>query len=104
MKRAARIGDAWLIVNATALGATDAADADLPRRAARNTAGPPIEFPIARECYVGEQPRHRAWTNAAAPLEYKYNAYAAWGMEAQQREARSRSSPATVSSSATRCR
>jgi len=40
----------------------------------------PVEFPITVECYVGE--RHAtAHEECREPLEYKYSAYAAWGME-----------------------
>jgi alkanesulfonate monooxygenase SsuD/methylene tetrahydromethanopterin reductase-like flavin-dependent oxidoreductase (luciferase family) len=79
VQRAAQIGDAWLIANATTLGATEplmkvyrAALQDAGRRAE--------EFPIARECYVGASHR-TAMDECRAALEYKYNSYAAWGME-----------------------
>jgi alkanesulfonate monooxygenase SsuD/methylene tetrahydromethanopterin reductase-like flavin-dependent oxidoreductase (luciferase family) len=40
----------------------------------------PLEYPITVECYVGE--RHAtAHEECRAPLEYKYNAYAAWGLD-----------------------
>ncbi|MBS0559251.1 MAG: LLM class flavin-dependent oxidoreductase [Proteobacteria bacterium] len=79
VKRAARIGDAWLIANATTLGAT------LPlMRVYRETLaelGKTVtEFPIARECYVGSS-NATAFEECRAALEYKYNSYAAWGME-----------------------
>jgi alkanesulfonate monooxygenase SsuD/methylene tetrahydromethanopterin reductase-like flavin-dependent oxidoreductase (luciferase family) len=79
VKRAARIGDAWLIANATTLGATE----PLMRtyREALQAAGKQVsEFPIARECYVGESHR-TAMEECRAALEYKYASYAAWGME-----------------------
>ncbi len=79
VKRAARIGDAWLIANATTLGATE----PLMRiyREALQAAGRQVnEFPIARECYVGESHR-TAMQECRAALEYKYASYAAWGME-----------------------
>ena len=40
---------------------------------------PPLEFPIARECYVGSS-HASAYAECKAALEYKYAAYAAWGM------------------------
>ena len=40
----------------------------------------PIEFPITVECYVGER-NATAHEECRGPLEYKYNAYAAWGLE-----------------------
>jgi alkanesulfonate monooxygenase SsuD/methylene tetrahydromethanopterin reductase-like flavin-dependent oxidoreductase (luciferase family) len=79
VKRAARIGDAWLIANATTLGATE----PLMRiyRAALAAEGKTVtEFPIARECYVGAN-HATAMEECRAALEYKYNSYAAWGME-----------------------
>ena len=78
VKRAARIGDAWLIMN-NGLGAV----VPLMRtyRAALQEYGrTPIEYPITVECYVGE--RHAiAHEECREPLEFKYSAYAAWGME-----------------------
>jgi hypothetical protein len=39
-----------------------------------------MEFPITVECYVGA--RHAtAHEECRGPLEYKYNAYASWGLE-----------------------
>jgi alkanesulfonate monooxygenase SsuD/methylene tetrahydromethanopterin reductase-like flavin-dependent oxidoreductase (luciferase family) len=79
VRRAARIGDAWLIVNSGGLGKI----APLMRtyRAALAEYGrTPSEFPITLECYVGA--RHAtAHGECKGPLEYKYNAYAAWGLE-----------------------
>ena len=79
VKRAARIGDAWLIANATTLGATE----PLMRiyRETLTALGKTVtEFPIARECYVGNS-HASAMVECRGPLEYKYNSYAAWGME-----------------------
>ena len=79
VRRAARIGDAWLISNATTLGATE----PLMRtyRDTLTTLGKTVvEFPIARECYVGSS-HATAMEECRAALEYKYNSYAAWGME-----------------------
>jgi alkanesulfonate monooxygenase SsuD/methylene tetrahydromethanopterin reductase-like flavin-dependent oxidoreductase (luciferase family) len=50
-------------------------------RAALRDAGRSVEeFPIARECYVGAS-HATAMDECRAALEYKYNSYAAWGME-----------------------
>ncbi len=84
VKRAARIGDAWLIVNSSGLGKTAplmrtyrAALAEYGRTAA--------EFPITLECYVGE--RHAtAHEECRGPLEYKFDAYAAWGLQGRRVE------------------
>jgi alkanesulfonate monooxygenase SsuD/methylene tetrahydromethanopterin reductase-like flavin-dependent oxidoreductase (luciferase family) len=79
VKRAARIGDAWLIANATTLGAT--APLMAVYREALHEMGKQVEdYPIARECYVGSS-HATAMAECRGPLEYKYNSYAAWGME-----------------------
>ena len=79
VKRAARIGDAWLIVNIR--GLADLVPLMQTYRAALKEYGrAPIEYPITVECYVGE--RHAtAHEECRGPLEFKYTAYAAWGME-----------------------
>jgi alkanesulfonate monooxygenase SsuD/methylene tetrahydromethanopterin reductase-like flavin-dependent oxidoreductase (luciferase family) len=78
VKRAARIGDAWLIVNIR--GIADLIPLMQTYRAALAEYGrTPIEYPITLECYVGE--RHAtAHEECRQPLEFKYAAYAAWGM------------------------
>jgi alkanesulfonate monooxygenase SsuD/methylene tetrahydromethanopterin reductase-like flavin-dependent oxidoreductase (luciferase family) len=79
VKRAARIGDAWLIVNIRGIG--NLVPLMQTYRAALAEYGrTPIEYPITVECYVGE--RHAtAHEECREPLEFKYSAYAAWGME-----------------------
>ncbi len=79
VKRAARIGDAWLIANATTLGATIPL-MKLYRETLAELGKTVSEFPIARECYIGAS-RATAMEECRAALEYKYNSYAAWGME-----------------------
>jgi alkanesulfonate monooxygenase SsuD/methylene tetrahydromethanopterin reductase-like flavin-dependent oxidoreductase (luciferase family) len=84
VRRAARVGDAWLIVNSGGLGRVAplmktyrAALAEYGRRAR--------EFPITVECYVGA--RHAtAHEECRGPLEYKYNAYASWGLPGRRTE------------------
>src|SRR5205085_12332374 len=79
VRRAARIGDAWLIVNSSGLGKI-APLMQTYRAALAEYGRTPIEFPITVECYVGE--RHAtAHEECRVPLEYKYQAYAAWGLE-----------------------
>jgi alkanesulfonate monooxygenase SsuD/methylene tetrahydromethanopterin reductase-like flavin-dependent oxidoreductase (luciferase family) len=79
MRRAARIGDAWLIVN-TSGPAKVTALMQTYRAALKEYGRIPMEFPITVECYVGT--RHAAaHEECRGPLEYKYNAYAAWGLE-----------------------
>jgi alkanesulfonate monooxygenase SsuD/methylene tetrahydromethanopterin reductase-like flavin-dependent oxidoreductase (luciferase family) len=79
VKRAARIGDAWLIVNIR--GIANLVPLMQTYRAALKEYGrTPVEYPITVECYVGE--RHAtAHEECREPLEFKYSAYAAWGME-----------------------
>jgi alkanesulfonate monooxygenase SsuD/methylene tetrahydromethanopterin reductase-like flavin-dependent oxidoreductase (luciferase family) len=79
IRRAARIGDAWLIVNATGL-ATVEAQMRIYRETLAEAGRTPLEYPIARECYVGAN-HATAFDECRAALEYKYNAYASWGME-----------------------
>ncbi|WP_428489919.1 LLM class flavin-dependent oxidoreductase [Rhodopila sp.] len=85
VKRAARIGDAWLIVNSGGLGKTEplmrtyrAALAQYGRTAS--------EFPITIECYIGDR-RATAYEECRDPLEYKYNTYASWGLSDRRSEA-----------------
>src|SRR5271166_378454 len=79
VRRAARMGDAWLIVNTSGLGKV------IPlmqtyRAALAEYGRAPMEFPITIECYVGA--RHAtAYEECRRPLEYKYNAYASWGLQ-----------------------
>lgn len=79
VRRAARIGDAWLIVNTGGL-AKIAPLMQAYRAALEQYGRPPIEYPITLECYVGD--RHStAHAECRGPLEYKYGAYAQWGLE-----------------------
>jgi alkanesulfonate monooxygenase SsuD/methylene tetrahydromethanopterin reductase-like flavin-dependent oxidoreductase (luciferase family) len=84
VRRAARIGDAWLIVNSGGLAKT--APLMQTYRAALTEYGrTPREYPITVECYVGE--RHAtAHEECRGPLEYKYNAYASWGLAGRKAE------------------
>ncbi|WP_428486124.1 LLM class flavin-dependent oxidoreductase [Rhodopila sp.] len=78
VRRAARIGDAWLIANASSI--QEITPQMHTYRAALTEYGrPPLEFPIARECYVGSSFK-TALAECKAALEYKYAAYAVWGM------------------------
>lgn len=78
VRRAARIGDAWLIMNNNGLGEVEPL-MQAYRAALKEYGRAPLEYPITVECYVGE--RHAtAHEECREPLEYKYNAYAAWGL------------------------
>ncbi|HEY6430793.1 MAG TPA: LLM class flavin-dependent oxidoreductase [Acetobacteraceae bacterium] len=78
IRRAARMGDAWLIVPSSTL--MEVAEQMRVYRAALVEAGRhPHCFPMERECYVGASHR-TAFDECRGPLEYKYAAYAAWGL------------------------
>ena len=77
IKRAARIGDAWLAVNTTDLKTTQRHMATY-RAALAEYGRTPREFPLTRECYVGTSHK-TAFEECRASLHYKYSAYAAWG-------------------------
>ena len=81
VRRAARIGDAWLAVNGGGLRAV------MPlmqtyRAALAEYGRTPIEFPITVECHIGAS-QASALDECRGPLEYKYAAYAAWGLADQ---------------------
>src|SRR5215472_3548278 len=78
VRRAARIGDAGLIVNTSGLGKVSSL-MQTYRAALKEYGRTPMEFPITAECYVGA--RHAtAHEECRGTLEYKYKAYAAWGL------------------------
>jgi alkanesulfonate monooxygenase SsuD/methylene tetrahydromethanopterin reductase-like flavin-dependent oxidoreductase (luciferase family) len=83
IRRVARIGDAWMIVPVTPLGKV--AEQMRSYRAALAEAGRAADaFPIIRECYVGANHR-TAHEECRGPLQYKYDAYASWGMGAKEK-------------------
>jgi alkanesulfonate monooxygenase SsuD/methylene tetrahydromethanopterin reductase-like flavin-dependent oxidoreductase (luciferase family) len=84
VKRAARIGDAWLIVNSGGLGKV-APLMQTYRTALAEYGRTPTEFPITVECYVGAHDA-TAHEECRGPLEYKYNAYASWGLAGRRTE------------------
>jgi alkanesulfonate monooxygenase SsuD/methylene tetrahydromethanopterin reductase-like flavin-dependent oxidoreductase (luciferase family) len=77
IKRAARLGDAWLAVNTTDLKTTQKHMA-IYRAALKEYGRTPREYPLTRECYVGTSHK-TAFEECRAALHYKYSAYAAWG-------------------------
>jgi alkanesulfonate monooxygenase SsuD/methylene tetrahydromethanopterin reductase-like flavin-dependent oxidoreductase (luciferase family) len=79
VRRAARIGDAWLIVNTSGLGKLTPL-MHTYRAALKEYDRVPMEFPITVECYVGAN-HATAHEECRGPLEYKYNAYASWGLQ-----------------------
>ena len=78
VRRAARIGDAWLIINSAHID-TVAGQMALYRAALAEAGRTPREYPIARECYVGAS-HATAFEECRAALHYKYAAYASWGL------------------------
>jgi alkanesulfonate monooxygenase SsuD/methylene tetrahydromethanopterin reductase-like flavin-dependent oxidoreductase (luciferase family) len=80
LRRAARLADGWLIVPsstiATVRGQMDA------YREARHAAGKTGDAPAAltRECYIGSSHK-AAFAECREALEWKYGAYASWGLE-----------------------
>jgi alkanesulfonate monooxygenase SsuD/methylene tetrahydromethanopterin reductase-like flavin-dependent oxidoreductase (luciferase family) len=83
IKRAARLGDAWLIVPSATL------DDLVPQmriyRAALGHRVPDC-FPMVRECYVGANHK-TAVDECRGALQYKYDAYASWGLAGPQNPA-----------------
>jgi alkanesulfonate monooxygenase SsuD/methylene tetrahydromethanopterin reductase-like flavin-dependent oxidoreductase (luciferase family) len=75
------MGDAWLIVNSGGLG-TVAPLMQAYRAALAEYGRRPREYPITLECHVGEN-HASAYDECRGPLEYKYAAYAAWGLQDQ---------------------
>ncbi len=84
VRRAARIGDAWLIVNSSGLSKT-APLMKTYKAALAEYGRTPIDYPITVECYVGAN-NATAHEECRGPLQYKYNAYAAWGLQGRQTE------------------
>ena len=92
VKRAARLGDAWLITNFAHLS-------DLTRqmkiyRETLAEVGKPFpqDVPITRECYIGPT-RAQALEECRAALQYKYAAYSSWGLDKQSEGASSFQAP-----------
>jgi alkanesulfonate monooxygenase SsuD/methylene tetrahydromethanopterin reductase-like flavin-dependent oxidoreductase (luciferase family) len=92
VKRAARLGDAWLITNFAHLS-------DLTRqmkiyRETLAEVGKPFpqDVPITRECYIGPT-RTQALEECRAALQYKYAAYSSWGLDKQSEGASSFQAP-----------
>jgi len=82
VRRAARIGDAWLIVNSGGLS-TITPLMKTYRAALAEYGRTPTEFPITVECYIGDN-NATAHEECRGPLQYKYNAYASWGLQRQR--------------------
>lgn len=85
VKRAARIGDAWLITNFAPLKVLEP-QMKLYRETLKAAGKPePEEFPITRECYIGPS-YQAAIEECRGPLQYKYGAYSSWGLDKQAKD------------------
>ncbi len=79
IRRAARIGDAWLIVPSDTLD-TLRPQMQVYRAALAEYGRTAMEYPLTRECYVGSSHR-TALDECRESLRYKYAAYASWGLD-----------------------
>jgi alkanesulfonate monooxygenase SsuD/methylene tetrahydromethanopterin reductase-like flavin-dependent oxidoreductase (luciferase family) len=92
IERAARIGDAWLITNFAHLGAL-VPQMKMYRETLKAVGKPfPADAPITRECYIGPT-NAKAIEECKAALQYKYGAYASWGLDKQSEGAESFNQP-----------
>ena len=82
VKRAARIGDAWLITNFAHLSVLVPQMKMYRETLAEHGKPFPDDVPITRECYIGPT-RAKALEECQAALEYKYGAYSSWGLDKQ---------------------
>ena len=82
IRRAARIGDAWLIVPSTQIDKIEQ-QLGVYRGALAEYGKPePSDYPLTRECYVGTS-MASAMDECREALQYKYDAYASWGLHGQ---------------------
>lgn len=92
VKRAARLGDAWLITNFAHLREL-VPQMKLYRETLEAVGKPfPTDVPITRECYIGPT-REKALEECREALEYKYRAYSSWGLDKQSEGAESFDQP-----------
>lgn len=82
IRRAARIGDAWLIVPSTPIGKIEQQMAVYRGALAECGKPDPSDYPLTRECYIGSS-MASAMDECRDALQYKYNAYASWGLHGQ---------------------
>ncbi len=92
VKRAARIGDAWLITNFAHLRELVPLMQVYRASLAEHGKPFPADAPITRECYIGPS-RAAALEECRAALEYKYAAYSSWGLDTQSEGAESFKQP-----------
>jgi alkanesulfonate monooxygenase SsuD/methylene tetrahydromethanopterin reductase-like flavin-dependent oxidoreductase (luciferase family) len=92
VKRAAVLGDAWLITNFAHLDVLVPQMAMYRKLLAEAKKEFPAEAPITRECYIGPT-RAKALEECKAALQYKYGAYSSWGLDKQSQGAESFQQP-----------
>ena len=92
VKRAAQLGDAWLITNFAHLSVLVPQMAMYRKLLVEGGRAFPADAPITRECYVGST-RAKALEECKAALQYKYGAYSSWGLDKQSKGAESFDQP-----------
>jgi len=92
VKRAAQVGDAWLITNFAHLSVLVPQMAMYRKLLAEAGKEFPAEAPITRECYIGST-HASALEECRSALQYKYAAYSSWGLDRQSRGAESFAQP-----------
>jgi alkanesulfonate monooxygenase SsuD/methylene tetrahydromethanopterin reductase-like flavin-dependent oxidoreductase (luciferase family) len=92
VKRAAQLGDAWLITNFAHLSVLVPQMALYRQLLAEAKKQFPAEAPITRECYIGST-HAKALDECKAALKYKYAAYSSWGLDKQSKGAESFEQP-----------
>jgi alkanesulfonate monooxygenase SsuD/methylene tetrahydromethanopterin reductase-like flavin-dependent oxidoreductase (luciferase family) len=92
VRRAARLGDAWLITNFAHLRVLVPQMALYRKLLAEAGNEFPAEAPITRECFVGST-HAKALAECKTALEYKYGAYSSWGLDKQSEGAESFAQP-----------
>jgi alkanesulfonate monooxygenase SsuD/methylene tetrahydromethanopterin reductase-like flavin-dependent oxidoreductase (luciferase family) len=95
VKRAARIGDAWLITNFAHLSVLVPQMRMYRATLAELNKPFPDDVPITRECYIGPT-REKALEECRVALEYKYGAYSSWGLDKLSDDAESFNQPFEV--------
>src|SRR2546430_2020701 len=92
VKRAAQLGDAWLITNFAHLNVLVPQMAMYRKLLTEAKKEFPTEAPITRECYIGST-HAKALEECKAALQYKYGAYSSWGLDKQSKGAESFEQP-----------
>jgi len=92
VRRAAQLGDAWLITNFAHLSVLVPQMALYRKLLAEAKKEFPTEAPITRECYIGST-QAKALEECKAALQYKYAAYSSWGLDKQSKGAESFEQP-----------